>query len=156
MSGFHPTRNFGHFWAALSKMSCRLRRHTMSIVKKTLVSSYRNQQDFVGRRRFQKNTAHGGFGGLGGSGVQGVQVFTCHDISEDQKGDQGGVKTGNLQNFLIFFVRFSSGVVVLPPSSGAVFPLDGAVPQKKHWPEGHRRESTTAPRKVAPPNRREG
>ena len=22
--------------------------------------------------------------------VWGVQVFTCHDISEDQKGDQGG------------------------------------------------------------------
>ena len=32
------------------------------------------------------------FGCLGvwGLGVQGVQVFTCHDISEDQKGDQGG------------------------------------------------------------------
>ena len=27
-----PMLNFGHFWAALSKMSCRLRRHTMSIV----------------------------------------------------------------------------------------------------------------------------
>ena len=28
---FYP-RNFGHFWAALSKMSCRLRHHTISIV----------------------------------------------------------------------------------------------------------------------------
>ena len=28
--------------------------------------------------------------GVWGIGCSSVQVFTCHDISEDQKGDQGG------------------------------------------------------------------
>ena len=67
MSGF-TTINFGHFGAALSKMSCRLRRHTMSIVSCVFLQKSR------------------------------VQVFICFgfwcfgvfDILDGQKGDQGG------------------------------------------------------------------
>ena len=68
----HP-EILGHFWAALSKMSCRLRRHTVSIVscvfrnkqqRKTLADKQYSPCFLVktspaeGPRRFHKNTAY--------------------------------------------------------------------------------------------------
>ena len=89
---FCPTRNFGHFWAALSKMSCRLRRHTVFIVscvfrnkqqRKTLADKQYSLCFLVktspaeGQRRFHKKHGLCPFRCLGGLGFRCVQVFRC-------------------------------------------------------------------------------
>ena len=73
MSGFHPTRNFGQFGATLSKMSCRLRHHTVSIV----FCVFRNKQ----QRKTLADTQYSPCFLVKTSpflvGVQGVCVFRC-------------------------------------------------------------------------------